>query len=116
MSKKNTLLKLSALTAFLGGVFAFSDYAYKTSTVPRQHTDDSQDLDPAITKGRNFVRNHPRRRDEFIESQIIFASTPASFRLRKIPTIIVYLSTVSGITTNVTVFTPSTILKKAITA
>ncbi len=68
MSKKNTLLKLSALTALLGGAFAFSDYAYKTSTVPRQHTDDSQDLDPAITKGRNFVRNHPRRRDEFIES------------------------------------------------
>ena len=68
MSKKNALLKLSAFTALLGGVFAFSDYAYKTSTVPRQHTDDSQDLDPAITKGRNFVRNHTGKTDVVIES------------------------------------------------
>ena len=62
MSKKNALLKLSALTTLLGGAFAFSDYAYKTSTVPRQHTDDSKDFDPLITQGRYFIRNHPDRK------------------------------------------------------
>ena len=68
MSKKNALLKFSLFTALFGGAFAFSDYAYKTSTVPRQHTDDSMDFDPSITQGRYFIRNHPDRKDMFIDS------------------------------------------------
>ena len=68
MSKKNTLLKLSVFTALFGGIFAFSDYAYKTSSVPHEHMDDSEDFDPAITQGRFFVRNHPSREDVFIDS------------------------------------------------
>lgn len=68
MSKKNALLKFSLFTALFGGAFAFSDYAYKTSTVPRQHTDDSKDFDPLITRGRYFIRNHPDRKDMFIDS------------------------------------------------
>ena len=68
MSKKNAFLKLSAFTALFGGIFAFSDYAYKTSTVPHQHTDDSKDFDPSITQGRYFIRNHPDREDIYLDS------------------------------------------------
>ena len=67
MSKKNTFLKLSALTAFLGGVYAFSDYIYKISTKPHEHNG-ANDYDPSITEGREFVRKHPAREDVFIES------------------------------------------------
>ena len=67
MSKKNTFLKLSAVTAFLGGVYAFSDYIYKISTKPHEHNG-ANDYDPAITEGREFVREHPAREDVFIES------------------------------------------------
>ena len=65
--KKNTLLKLTAAAAVLGGLYAFSDYMYKLSSVPHQHNG-ANDFDPAITEGRAFVRNHPDREDVFIES------------------------------------------------
>ncbi len=68
MSKKNALLKLSAFTAFLGGVYAFSNYIYKISSVPLQHSDEDKDFDPAITEGRMFVRNHPDRKDMYVEA------------------------------------------------
>ncbi len=68
MRKKNKFLKFSVFTALFGGLFAFSDYAYRTSTVPRQHTDDSKDFDPSISQGRLFVRNHPDKKDLYIES------------------------------------------------
>ena len=68
MSKKNKFLKFSLFTALFGGIYAFSDYAYKTATVPRQHTDDKKDSDPAISNGRSFVRNHPDRQDIYIDS------------------------------------------------
>ncbi len=68
MSKKNALLRLSALSAIIGGVYAFSNYLYKISSVPRQHTDDDKDFDESITTGRMFIRNHPRRRDLYIDS------------------------------------------------
>ena len=67
MSKKNTILKLSAVTAFLGGVYAFSDYIYKISTKPHEHNG-ANDYDPAITEGREFVRNHKSRQDVYIKS------------------------------------------------
>ncbi|MCR5670264.1 MAG: alpha/beta hydrolase [Butyrivibrio sp.] len=68
MAKKNPLLQLSAFTALFGGVFAFSNYIYKISSVPHQHTDEDKDFDPLITKGRMFVRNHPDRKDMYIDS------------------------------------------------
>ena len=68
MSKKNKFLKFSLFTALFGSVFAFSDYAYKAATVPHQHTDDSKDFDPAISRGRSFIRNHSDRQDLYIES------------------------------------------------
>ncbi len=67
MSKKNTFLKLSAVTAFIGGVYAFSDYIYKISTKPHEHNG-ANDYDPTITEGREFVRNHPSRQDVYIKS------------------------------------------------
>ena len=68
MSKKHTLVKLSAFTAILGGIYAFSNYIYKFSSVPRQHTDDDADFDPAITEGRKFIRNHPDRQDIYVKA------------------------------------------------
>jgi alpha-beta hydrolase superfamily lysophospholipase len=68
MKKKNTLLKLSIFTAFFGGIYAFSDYFYKISSVPHQHEDGDTDFDPSITQGRLFVRNHPDRKDIVIDS------------------------------------------------
>ena len=70
MSKNNTLVKLGIFSSVFGGIFAFSNYIYKISTVPKQHTDadDNRDFDPAITEGRKFVRNHPDRQDLFIDS------------------------------------------------
>lgn len=68
MSKNNFLLKLGAFSAFIGGVYAFSNYIYKISSVPHQHTDDDQDFDPSITEGRMFVRNHPDRQDMYVDS------------------------------------------------
>ena len=68
MSKKNFLVKLSAFTAVLGGIYAFSNYIYKVSSVPHQHTDDKEDFDPAITEGRMFVRNHPDRQDLYVKA------------------------------------------------
>ena len=68
MKKKNTFLTLSVLTALFGGVYAFSDYIYKISSVPHQHTDEDKDFDPIITQGRFFVRNHPDKKDMYIDS------------------------------------------------
>ena len=70
MSKKNSLIKLGVISSILGGVYAFSNYIYKISSVPQQHTDenDDRDIDPSITEGRRFVRNHPDRQDVFIDS------------------------------------------------
>ncbi len=69
MSLKNTLVRLSAATAFFGGLFAFSNYVYKVSSVPHTHTDeDDASQDIAITQGRKFVRNHPDRQDVYITS------------------------------------------------
>jgi fermentation-respiration switch protein FrsA (DUF1100 family) len=70
MSKKNTFLGLGIFTALFGGAYAFGNYIYQISTVPKQHTDedDVRDLAPEITKGRRFVRNHERRQDMYIDS------------------------------------------------
>ncbi len=70
MAKNNTLLKLGIFSALFGGVYAFSNYIYKISTVPHQHTDedDVRDLAPCITEGRKFVRNHPDRQDMYIDA------------------------------------------------
>lgn len=68
MSKKNAFVKLGIFSALFGGAFAFSNYIYKISTVPHQHTDDDKDFDEQITEGRHFVRNHPDRQDMFIDS------------------------------------------------
>ncbi len=70
MSNKNVFAKLGMVTALFGGVYAFSNYIYKISTVPKQHTDDDddRDFDPLITQGRRFVRNHPDRQDMFTQS------------------------------------------------
>ncbi len=67
MKKKNTLLKLSAAIAAIGGIYAFADYIYKVSSKPHEHNG-TNDFDPAITEGREFVRNHPDRTDTFIET------------------------------------------------
>ena len=45
MSKKSFLLRLSALSALVAGTCAFSNYLYKISSIPRQHTDDKEDFD-----------------------------------------------------------------------
>ena len=70
MSKKNTFLGLGIFTALFGGAYAFGNYIYQISTVPKQHTDDDdgRDFSPVITKGRRFVRNHERRQDMYINS------------------------------------------------
>ena len=68
MSKKNTLLRLGIVSALFGGAYAFSNYIYKISSVPHQHTDDDKDFDPSITDGRMFVRNHPDRQDMYIDA------------------------------------------------
>lgn len=69
MNKKNTLVRLSVITAIMGGVAAFSEYIYRISSVPHQHTDESPDFDPLITEGRMFVRNHPDLQDMYIKSR-----------------------------------------------
>ena len=68
MAKKNTLFKLGILSALFGGAYAFSDYIYKISSVPHQHTDSDKDFDQEITEGRMFVRNHPDRQDMYIDA------------------------------------------------
>jgi fermentation-respiration switch protein FrsA (DUF1100 family) len=68
MSKKNTFLKLGIFSAFFGGVYAFSNYIYKISSVPHQHTDSDEDFDPSITAGRMYVRNHPDKQDMYIDA------------------------------------------------
>jgi fermentation-respiration switch protein FrsA (DUF1100 family) len=71
MSKKNTILGLGIFTALFGGAYAFGNYIYQISAVPKQHTDDDdleRDFSPEITKGRRFVRNHERRQDMYIDS------------------------------------------------
>lgn len=68
MKKKNAILKLSVLTALLGGVYAFSEYIYKISSVPHEHKDGDKDYDSSITDGRMFVRNHHDREDVYITS------------------------------------------------
>ena len=68
MAKKNTLFKLGILSAIFGGVYAFSDYIYKISSVPKQRTDADSDYDQAVTDGRMFVRNHPDRQDMYIDA------------------------------------------------
>ena len=69
MNLKKTLVRLSAATAVLGGLYAFSDYVYRVSSVPHTHTDeDDASQDIVITNGRKFVRNHPDRTDVYIDS------------------------------------------------
>ena len=70
MSKKNGLVKLGVFAALFGGVYAFSNYIYKISSVPKQHTDedDVRDFDSSITAGRKFIRNHPDRQDMYVET------------------------------------------------
>lgn len=67
MKKKNIFLKLSALFAVVGGALALGDHIYKLSSDPHEHEDHSGE-DPLITRGREFVRNHPFKTDLFIES------------------------------------------------
>ncbi|MBO4458278.1 MAG: alpha/beta hydrolase [Butyrivibrio sp.] len=68
MSKKNSILKLGIFSAFLGGMYAFTNYIYKISSVPVQHTDEKPDHDISVTEGRMFVRNHPDKQDMYINS------------------------------------------------
>ncbi len=68
MSKKKTIFTISAITAFFGGLYAFSEYIYRLSAVPRQHTDEDPDIDKSITDGRMFIRNHENRKDMYIEA------------------------------------------------
>ncbi|MBQ3797898.1 MAG: alpha/beta hydrolase [Butyrivibrio sp.] len=68
MAKKNTLLKLGIFSALFGGTYFFTDYIYKITSVPHQHTDDDKDFDESITEGRMFVRNHPDRQDMYIDA------------------------------------------------
>ncbi|MBE5825346.1 MAG: alpha/beta hydrolase [Butyrivibrio sp.] len=65
--KKKTLLTITVAAAIIGGVYAFAEYIYKLSSVPHQHNG-ANDFDPAITRGREFIRNHKDREDVFIES------------------------------------------------
>ena len=58
MSKKNSVVKLGILSAILGGAYALTNYIYKLTSVPVQHTDESPDYDKAVTAGRMFIRNH----------------------------------------------------------
>ena len=52
MSKKNTFIKLSAVTAFIGGVYAFSDYIYKISTKPHEHRMEKRTMTyPSLKEG-----------------------------------------------------------------
>lgn len=77
MKKNNLLIRAMALTFVLGGVYAFSDYIYRISTKPHEHTDDDDDFDPLITDGRMYVRNHPRRQDLYttaVDSTVLHAS------------------------------------------
>ena len=67
MKKKNPLLKLSACAAIIGGTIAFGQYIYKVSSKPHEHNG-ANDFDPLITRGREFIRNHPDRSDVLIES------------------------------------------------
>ena len=68
MSKKNSVLKFGIFSAFLGGAYALTNYIYKLTSVPVQHTDESPDYDKAITAGRMFVRNHKDKQDMYINS------------------------------------------------
>lgn len=68
MAKKNTLVSFGLISALFGGAYAFSNYLYKISMVPKQLTDETNDFDPSITEGRMFVRKHPDRQDMYIEA------------------------------------------------
>lgn len=67
MSKKSKLISLGIFSAIFGGVYAFSNYIYKISTVPHQHNGEN-DFSPVITQGRKFIKNHPDRQDMYIDS------------------------------------------------
>ena len=66
--KKNTLLRLGVFSAFIGGAYAFSDYHYKISSLPKQRTDADSDYDQEVTDGRMFVRNHHDRQDMYLDA------------------------------------------------
>ncbi|WP_022772166.1 alpha/beta hydrolase [Butyrivibrio sp. AE2015] len=68
MSKNNTIFKLGLFSALFGGVYAFSNYIYKITSIPHQHSDGDADFDKLITDGRYFIRNNPDRQDMYIES------------------------------------------------
>ncbi len=67
MKKTNPLIKISAFAAVIGAAIAFGNYLYKVSSKPHEHGG-SNDFDPLITEGRNFIRNHPDKKDIYIES------------------------------------------------
>ena len=68
MSKKNSVVKLGIFSAILGGAYALTNYIYKLTSVPVQHTDESPDYDKAVTAGRMFIRNHKNKQDMYIDS------------------------------------------------
>lgn len=67
MSKGNKLVRLGIFSAIVGGVYAFSNYIYKITSVPHQYGDE-RDFSPVITDGRKYIRNHPDRQDMYIDS------------------------------------------------
>jgi len=68
MRKKNSVVKLGIFSALLGGTYALTNYIYKLTSVPVQHTDESPDYDKAITAGRMFIRNNKNKQDMYINS------------------------------------------------
>ncbi len=67
MGKKSKFALLGALIATTGGVLAIGDKLYKMSGKSIQH-EEGKDHDPAVTGGRLWIRNHPERRDIYIDA------------------------------------------------
>ena len=67
MGKKSGLFWFSLMTAAAGGAIYAGNRLYDMAIKPRQHKEED-DKSPRITQGRLWVRNHPQRRDIYIDS------------------------------------------------
>lgn len=67
MKKKSGLVLLGILSAIAGGGFLIGNKLYDVALVPQHHNDEA-DSCAEITEGRKFVRQHPAKRDIYIDS------------------------------------------------
>ncbi|WP_051226634.1 alpha/beta hydrolase [Butyrivibrio sp. MC2013] len=68
MSKKSRFFLFSLFSAFTAGSIFAGGKLYDVAMKPRSHPDGEAKELPEVTQGRMWVRNHPTRRDIYIDS------------------------------------------------